>query len=94
LFKPTADKLAAQAGEAIADAALPKVKALYEWVRAKLAPDSYRGVLLDGVQAEPDDTARQEILKAELAKLIARTSSSPPTWSGWSRRLSGPAVCG
>jgi hypothetical protein len=72
LFKPTADKLAERAGDAIADTALPKVKALYNRVRAKLAPGSYQGVLLDGVQAEPDDAGRQEILKAELAKLIAQ----------------------
>jgi hypothetical protein len=70
LFKQTADKLAERAGEAIADAALPKLKALYDRVRAKLAPGSYQAALLDGVEAEPDDPARQEVLKAELAKLL------------------------
>ncbi len=70
-FKQAAGKLAERAGEAVADTALPKVRALYERVRAKLAPGSYEGALLDGVQAEPDDAGRQEILKAELAKVIA-----------------------
>ena len=70
LFRQTADKLAERAGEAIADAALPKLKALYDRVRAKLAPGSYQAVLLDGVETEPDDPARQEVLKAELAKLL------------------------
>jgi hypothetical protein len=60
-----------QAGEAFADAGLSKVKALYERVRARLTLGNYRGALLRGVQAEPEDPGRQEILKAELAKLIA-----------------------
>jgi hypothetical protein len=72
LFRATADKFAERAGEVIADAALPKVKALYERVRARCVPGSYQGALLDGVEAEPDDPGRQEILKAELAKLLAQ----------------------
>jgi hypothetical protein len=64
--------LADRAGEAIANAALPKVKELYERVRAKLRPGSYQGALLDGVQEAPGDTGRQEILKAELAKVISQ----------------------
>jgi hypothetical protein len=71
-FKETAGKLAERASEAIAEAAVPSVKRLYEFVRAKLAPGSYQGALLDGVQVEPDDAGRQEILKAELAKLVAQ----------------------
>jgi hypothetical protein len=70
-LKQAAGVLADRAGQAIADAALPKVKALYELIRAKLAPGSYQGALLDGVQEAPEDPGRQEILKAELAKLIS-----------------------
>ena len=70
-FKQAAGKLAERVGEGIADAALPKVKALYERVRSKLAPDSYQSALLGGVEAEPDDANRQEILKAELGKILA-----------------------
>jgi hypothetical protein len=69
-LQQTAGVLADRAGQAIADAALPKVKALYERVRAKLTPGSYQGALLDGVQEAPEDPGRQEILKAELAKVI------------------------
>lgn len=69
-FKQAAGKLAERAGDAVADAALPKLKALYERVRARLAPDSYEGALLDGVQAQPDEPGRQEILKAELSKIL------------------------
>jgi hypothetical protein len=64
--------LAERAGQAMADAALPKVKALYERIRAKLRPGSYQGALLDGVQEAPDDIGRQEILKTELAKVISQ----------------------
>jgi hypothetical protein len=64
--------LADRAGEAIADASLAKVRALYEQVRAKLRPGSYQGALLDGVQEAPEDVGRQEILKAELAKVISQ----------------------
>src|SRR5215216_3822814 len=70
----TAGKLGERAGETIADATLPKVKALYEQVRTKLAPDSYRIALLNGVKAAPEETSRQEILKAELAKVIESDS--------------------
>jgi hypothetical protein len=64
--------LADRAGQAIADAALPKVKALYERIRAKLRSHSYQGALLDGVQEAPEDPGRQEILTAELAKIIGQ----------------------
>ncbi len=73
-FKQAAGKLAEQTGETIADAVLPKVQALYERVRAKLAPGSYEGALLDGVRSEPSNAGRQEILKAELAKVITEDS--------------------
>jgi hypothetical protein len=48
------------------------VKALYERLRAKLVSGSYQRALLEGVEAEPDNPDRQEILKAELAKLLAQ----------------------
>ena len=66
--------LAYRTGEAVADAALPKVKALYERVRSKLSPGSYQGALLDGLQEAPEDVGRQEIFKAELAKAISQDS--------------------
>jgi hypothetical protein len=69
-FRETASGIAERTGEMIAESALPKVKALYARVRAKLGPGSYRGALLDGVQEDPDDTGRQQILKTELAKVI------------------------
>ena len=72
LFKQAAGRLAERSGESVADAAIPAVKALFARVRARLAPDKYRGALLDGLQAEPNDTERQQILKSELAKLIAQ----------------------
>ena len=71
-FSQAAGKLAERSGEFVAEAALPKVKELYNRVRARLVPGSYQGALLDGVRAEPNDAGRQEILKAELAKLIAQ----------------------
>ena len=71
-FAQTAGALATRAGESIAEAAVPKVRALYERLRARLTPGSYQGTLLDGVEAQPDDPGRQEILKAELAKLLAK----------------------
>jgi hypothetical protein len=63
---------ATRTGETIAEGALPKVKALYERLQARLAPGSYQRALLDGVKAEPDNPDRQDILKAELAKLLAQ----------------------
>jgi hypothetical protein len=63
---------ATRSGEAIAEGAVPKVKALYERLRAKLVSGSYPRALLEGVEAEPDNPDRQEILKAELAKLLAQ----------------------
>jgi hypothetical protein len=71
-FAQTAGAFATRAGESIADATVPKVRAVYERLRARLTPDSYQGALLEGVQAQPDDPGRQEILKAELAKLLAQ----------------------
>jgi hypothetical protein len=65
-----ASGFAKRTGETIADGAVPAVKALYERLRSRLSPGSYQGALLDGVEAEPDDPGRQEILKAELAKLL------------------------
>lgn len=70
-FKQAADKIAERVGESITDAALPKIKALYQRIRARLARDSYQGTLLDGVEAEPDNPGRQEILKTELAKILS-----------------------
>jgi hypothetical protein len=72
-FKPATDKVAERAGETIADAAIPRVKALFERVRARLAAaGGYQGALLEGVRQEPDDPGRQEVLKAELAKIIVQ----------------------
>jgi len=82
-FQQAAGQVAERAGEALADAGLSKVKALYARVRAKLAPGSYRGALLEGVQAEPEDPGRLEILQAELAKLIA----ADPQFAGELERL-------
>jgi len=82
-FQQAAGRLAERAGEAIADATLARVEALYQRLRAVLAPGSYRGALLDGVQAEPDDPGRQEILKAELARLI----TADPQFAGQLERL-------
>jgi hypothetical protein len=71
-LQQTAGVLADRAGQAIADAALPKVKALYERIRGKLRPGSYQEALLEGVREAPEDPGRQEILKAELAKIISQ----------------------
>jgi hypothetical protein len=62
---------ASKTGEVIAEAALPKVRALYERLQARLAPGTYQRALLEGVEAEPDSQGRQEILRTELAKLLA-----------------------
>jgi hypothetical protein len=69
-FGQAGGALAERSGELVAESGLTRLKALYEWVRSKLIPGSYQGALLDGVQAEPDNADRQEILKAELARLI------------------------
>jgi hypothetical protein len=71
-FQQTAGVIAERAGEGIAESALPKVKALYERVRAKFVPGGYERALLDGVKQEPGDAGRQAILKAELAKVIGQ----------------------
>jgi hypothetical protein len=70
-FRQAAGKIAERAGERLADSTLAGLRSLYERVRAGLVPGSYRGGLLEGVQAEPDDPGLQEVLKLELAKLIA-----------------------
>jgi hypothetical protein len=64
-------QLTERSGQAVADAAFVKAKALYARVRAKLAPDSSYGVLLQGVEETPEDTDRQESLKAALATMVA-----------------------
>jgi hypothetical protein len=69
-FQQAAGAAAERTGEVLADSALPKVKALYERLRARLPHGGYRGALLDGVREEPDDKGRQEILTAELAKVL------------------------
>lgn len=58
--------------ETMPTAALLKVTRLYEFLRAKFASGSYQGALLDGLESKPDDPDRQEILKAELAKLAGQ----------------------
>lgn len=74
-FNQAAGKVAERAGEAIADSALPTVRALYERLRTKLGAGTYEGALLDGVQDQPDDPDRQQSLKVSLAKLIAQDAS-------------------
>jgi CHAT domain len=54
------------------EAALPKIRALHELLRGRFDRSSYQAALLDGVQEAPEDTGRQEILKAELAKAISQ----------------------
>jgi hypothetical protein len=70
-FQRAAGAAAERTGEVLADSALAKVKALYEKLRARLPSGGYRGALLDGVREEPDDRGRQQILSAELAKVLS-----------------------
>jgi hypothetical protein len=67
-FKQVGGKVTERAAEAMADAAVPKLKALYERIRGRFAPDTYEGALLKGFEEQPEDADRQQGLEAALAK--------------------------
>jgi hypothetical protein len=67
-FKQVGDKVTERTAEAIANAAVPKLKALYERIRGRLTSNTYEGALLKGLEDQPDDADRQQSLEAALAK--------------------------
>jgi len=64
-------QVAEQASDALADAAVPVVKRLYQTVKAKLLPGSYAGNQLEGVEERPDSEGRQQALRTALAEELA-----------------------
>lgn len=64
-------RVAEDASDALADAALPVVKRLYQTVKARLLPGSYAGNQLEGVEKRPDSEGRQQALRTALAEELA-----------------------
>jgi hypothetical protein len=70
-MQQVASKLGDRTGETIAEAALPKVEALYQRVRARLGPATAQGALLDTMQDDPAGR-RQQGLETELTRVISQ----------------------
>jgi murein L,D-transpeptidase YcbB/YkuD len=65
-----AGRVAEQATDALADAAIPALKRLYEAVKARLRPGTYAGNQLQGVEERPDSEGRQQALRSALAEEV------------------------
>jgi hypothetical protein len=76
-------RAADRAGEAIADAALPRLGELLQALRRRFAPGSYEGGVLEGVAQRPDSQARRRALADTLAEELAED----PRFAGEVERL-------
>jgi hypothetical protein len=65
------ERVADHASDALADAAVPAVKRLYQTLKAKLSPGSYAANQLQGVEERPDSEGRQQALATALAEALA-----------------------
>jgi hypothetical protein len=70
LLTPFFKKLGEKVMDAAAGAAVDKVQALYERIRARLGGDPYDTQLLAGVEADPDSGSRQRNLRDRLQELL------------------------
>jgi hypothetical protein len=78
-----AGRVAEQATDTIADAALPTVKRLYQTVKAKLRPGSYAGNQLQGLEERPESEGRRQAMRTALAEEL----ESDPTFAAELERL-------
>lgn len=66
-FKRLGGRLLGHAEEEAFEALRPRLEALYERVKAKLGSGTYEGVLLQGLEQEPDAAERQDNLTRAVA---------------------------
>lgn len=67
-----AGRVADAGGDELARAALPKIGRLYEAIRRRLAPGTYEGNLLAGVEERPEHEGRRRALADALAETLER----------------------
>jgi hypothetical protein len=75
------------AAAAVADAAVPAVKRLYQALKDRLRPGTYAGSQLEGVEQRPDSESRQQALRSALAEEL----EADPAFAAEVERLVGEA---
>jgi hypothetical protein len=63
-------KIAETATEEIADAALPKIKQLYQVIKEKFTPGTYGGNQLQAIEEKPESQGRQQGLETAILEQL------------------------
>jgi hypothetical protein len=87
LLQRAVGRFAEQGADALADAAVPTVKRLYQALKDRLRPGTYAGSQLEGVEQRPDSESRQQALRSALAEEL----EADPTFAAEVNRLVGEA---
>jgi hypothetical protein len=69
-LKAVADKTMERGSDAAADAAVGRLRALYQAIKAKLSSDDVDAGVLERFEADPASTARQRTLEGVLAEAL------------------------